>query len=1192
MIATLALLGAPAFAEEVHLEVSTGHTDAVVCAVEDATRRVTLDQDGLAIVWDRASGRALHRWRGPTTGSVQRMSCTLSEVEGRPVFVAGHSGGVNVLDPQSGVLLADFDLDVSGEARVRARGDRLLVWHERARGATRVTAAGTGPRAFATEHSVVAASLLPDDLAVVATSDGLLQRWDLGRRSPRLLAEIALPTPEDADALPSSFAALTGQASKGTLAVGTDGDAILAVYSDGRIWRWSDTLDEVARIPDAAGIEDAAVEDGLVAWIGSGGMQAWSAASGRTTWTLSNSPHRVTILGGRPTALGLNGTVEQGLAEGEVAQLSRTMVSPINKLVVHPDHISVIHQGRPILRWALDGGPPTRGRADGARTAKGYRPYDNRALDVLRDPPVALEVVEPAEPSPTFFNDRQLRLVDLERDEVLHTFDLEDVEGSARFRLLSPTQVAYSGSGGLVLDATKDKLIPWALLDGFTVSLVEGELAVIGSYADGLRVVDPRRRKEVTHVPEFSSMGFDLVGEVLHGVARDGRVFAVDLTSEQLDEETPPWGLDGGWLSQAVEPHGDRTALGTGDGRILVWDGKVEMEPTEWGPAPIGQPTILSAHTGPVTTLAWLDDRLVSGGDDGVTHIWDALAPDESPRCSLYAFSDKTWAIVDRDGRYDASNAGDIPHLHWVVDGEPVALDQLKSRYWHPGLLGACTGRGEVALRDVEGLDQVALHPKVAVSLDDGRLHVSLDARSGGIGPVVVRLNGKEVAADLRDVGARSGGPGDLDLVLDVGHSPLVQPGGDNLVEVFAANADGSLVSRGVQARFQAMGNKRAPRLRALVVGTADYAGEGLDLRFSGRDAVAFAEALQAGGSALFDDVEVTLLSTEGDHPRPTRAAVEEALTKLAQDTRPEDVVIVYFAGHGVVSAGGQGELQLLLADAWTADVSDPAVRERVALSSGRLAELLAATPAGKQVLILDTCHSGKAVDDLTAARAVPGDQVRAMDRMKDRAGLFVLAGASADAVSYEASRFGQGLLTYSLLAGMRGAALREGTLWDVSGLFAYASDRVPDLAKGVGGVQQPVVAVPRGGGSFDIGRVTPEVRSAIHLAEDRPVVLRSNFQDEVRFDDALGLAERVDTALRDRSRGVTAPFVFVDGRGWEGGLVVAGRYRTRDGGVHVDLRVLRDGQVLASDTVTGVDADEVSKAIAATVERVVGGGS
>jgi uncharacterized caspase-like protein len=51
----------------------------------------------------------------------------------------------------------------------------------------------------------------------------------------------------------------------------------------------------------------------------------------------------------------------------------------------------------------------------------------------------------------------------------------------------------------------------------------------------------------------------------------------------------------------------------------------------------------------------------------------------------------------------------------------------------------------------------------------------------------------------------------------------------------------------------------------------------------------------------------------------------------------------------------------------------------------------------------------------------VPGDQVRAIERLKGPSGFHVLLGCSADRPSSEASQFAQGLLTYALLQGMRG---------------------------------------------------------------------------------------------------------------------------------------------------------------------------
>jgi hypothetical protein len=51
--------------------------------------------------------------------------------------------------------------------------------------------------------------------------------------------------------------------------------------------------------------------------------------------------------------------------------------------------------------------------------------------------------------------------------------------------------------------------------------------------------------------------------------------------------------------------------------------------------------------------------------------------------------------------------------------------------------------------------------------------------------------------------------------------------------------------------------------------------------------------------------------------------------------------------------------------------------------------------------------------------RDVPPDQRRAVEFLKDTTGTLILMGSAADRVSYEASKYGQGLLTYALLDGM-----------------------------------------------------------------------------------------------------------------------------------------------------------------------------
>ena len=187
---------------------------------------------------------------------------------------------------------------------------------------------------------------------------------------------------------------------------------------------------------------------------------------------------------------------------------------------------------------------------------------------------------------------------------------------------------------------------------------------------------------------------------------------------------------------------------------------------------------------------------------------------------------------------------------------------------------------------------------------------------------------------------------------------------------------------------------------------------------------------------------------------------------------------------------------------------------------------------------------------------------------------MYVLAGCAADAVSYEASTYGQGLLTHSLLMGMQGAALREDQFVDVSGLFDFAADRVPELARDIGGIQRPVVASPRGGASFDIGQVAEEDKSAIPLQAPRPLVLCVNFQDEFDFVDTLLLGNLVNQQLRDIStRSPHAPLIFVDTAQFPSAYRLGGRYEVVGDTVSVRV-VLSGGEEPQRFTVDGTKSD------------------
>ena len=210
---------------------------------------------------------------------------------------------------------------------------------------------------------------------------------------------------------------------------------------------------------------------------------------------------------------------------------------------------------------------------------------------------------------------------------------------------------------------------------------------------------------------------------------------------------------------------------------------------------------------------------------DKTARLWDASTGREL--CQLVSFNDGTWAVVDPSGRYDASNGGRVDGLHWVVGNRADRARAAQGPLLRPRPARQALELSREPLRSVDGLGSVRLHPQTELVAPDpgdpkGTLGITLTDRGGGIGRVVVKINGKEVAADARgaspDTRPR---PEVMRLAVPLAGDPRLIPGKANRVEVLAYNADGSLRSRGNVVELMAEGpaERPVPELWAVVVG-------------------------------------------------------------------------------------------------------------------------------------------------------------------------------------------------------------------------------------------------------------------------------------------------------------------------------------------------------------------------------------
>jgi len=585
--------------------------------------------------------------------------------------------------------------------------------------------------------------------------------------------------------------------------------------------------------------------------------------------------------------------------------------------------------------------------------------------------------------------------------------------------------------------------------------------------------------------------------------------------------------------------------------------------------------------------------------------LYDAATEDQL--ATVVALDENTWAVLDSEGHWDASDEAQKLMYNVLPTSEGyeiIEFSQLKERYYEPNLLPKLLGYNKEMLRDVAKFKDVLLPPAVELmSTNDPRStlqQVRLKNRNGGIGRVQVFVNGREVIEDARDEKLKAD-PNLKEYVLtfDLKDAATI-PGEEPDVRVVAWNYDekakerykGYISSRGARVVYLPPEEKaEPPTLYAIIGGVSDYKGNSLHLNFAAKDAEDMFQAVRVGGKNLFgaERTKLVLLSTGVNKEAipPTKDNFRKAFDTFARDAKPGDILFVYLSGHGITLNSGSDTYYYLTQEASTNDKDilgkDSKLLENTTINSEELTQWHKRIKAQKQLLILDTCAAGALSSEFKIAerRELSSDAKRAIENMRTRIGFHVLMGSAADAVSYEASQYGQGLLTYSLLQGMTGPALKSDGLVDVSTLFNYAVDTVPTLAENIGGIQRPEIRVPIGGASFPFGLIkTNDDKSHIPLARLRPMILRPSFQNQKLGYDNLRIANSLRDDLREVSRAVSAGnvsarLIFVDiDEEMPGAILPTGNYVIQGERVKVTMNLLVNDRPAMTVTFKGTIKD------------------
>jgi uncharacterized caspase-like protein len=238
----------------------------------------------------------------------------------------------------------------------------------------------------------------------------------------------------------------------------------------------------------------------------------------------------------------------------------------------------------------------------------------------------------------------------------------------------------------------------------------------------------------------------------------------------------------------------------------------------------------------------------------------------------------------------------------------------------------------------------------------------------------------------------------------------------------------------------EAVGGFRGRRY-AVVVGVSQYQDRSIRaLKYADKDAQSFYNFLLSDRAGLggFEEENVTLLLNRD----ATYRAIRTALFNFLMGATENDIVILYFAGHGAPDPYRPNEHYLLSYDTESENLAG------TAFPMEDVSEAVRRLRSRDVIVITDACHSA-AVGGQVAMRAGDNNAINRvfLNQLQSSSGGYVTITASeVTQFSQEDSRWGggHGVFTYYLLDALRGSGDEDGDhIVTLGEMYEYVRERV-----------------------------------------------------------------------------------------------------------------------------------------------------
>jgi hypothetical protein len=487
---------------------------------------------------------------------------------------------------------------------------------------------------------------------------------------------------------------------------------------------------------------------------------------------------------------------------------------------------------------------------------------------------------------------------------------------------------------------------------------------------------------------------------------------------------------------------GQKIFSGGADRTIRIWDvnsGRLEKT--------------LTGHQSEITSLQLNSDGtlLISHSTDGITKFWDLKAQKEFFEHIQIGTND--WMVKTTEGYFHGTD-GARKSIHFVDGMKTYSVDQFFNDYYRPELLPQLfksRGSGN-NIESIQGRVKKSPPPQVKIAVvatsdpSLAELYVRVTNTGSGVSSLKVFHNGKNLPVGKDFVLPTTRGEATVYRHL----AKLI--GGNNTFSAIATNPD-NIESDAATTEFFAEGTPARGTCYVFAIGINDYKNPKLALNYARPDAESFVTAVQEAGNQLFHSFKLITLY---DKEASTRGILTK-LEELSAVVQPEDVFILYYAGHGSMVDG-----RFFFIPVESLRLYDVRTLEKEAIEASVLQDKLKDIKALKQLIIMDACQSGGSVE-LLAERGA--SEEKAIAQLSRSAGIHVLASAGSEQFAAEFKELGHGLFTFVLLKALSGdadGAPKDGKV-TIYELKSYLDDQVPEVTRKLKGKPQYPYTFSRG---------------------------------------------------------------------------------------------------------------------------------